>query len=104
MLLFLFPSYLHCVNLCYNKLCFVNGRFIMNESEKILEILNRIRIKKNVGIFDALMIFVEEQDIEIEDILPVLDSTIINLLKNDAINMNIVCNKKLFSTDVTSLF
>ena len=73
----------------------------MTDAEKLLGIINTISANRKIGIFDALMVFCEESNIEIEDIIPLFDS---NLIRTDALNMNIVCNRKLFEKKTTSLF
>ena len=77
----------------------------MNDSEKLLGIINDISIKNDIGIFDALILFTEQENIEIEDIIPMLDANLIAKLKTDALNMNMVCNKEAFDyKKTTSLF
>ncbi len=76
----------------------------MTDAEKLLGIINTISLERKVGIFDALIIFSEENNIEIEDIIPMLDSNITEKIKTDALSMNIVCNRKLFEKKTTSLF
>ena len=76
----------------------------MTDAEKLLGIINTISLERKVGIFDALIIFSDENNIEIEDIIPMLDSNITEKIKTDALSMNIVCNRKLFEKKTTSLF
>lgn len=76
----------------------------MTDAEKLLGIINTISANRKIGIFDALMVFCEESNIEIEDIIPLLDSNLIEKIRTDALNMNIVCNRKLFEKKTTSLF
>lgn len=76
----------------------------MTDAEKLMAIISTIAIERKVGIFDAVVIFSEENNIEMEDIIPVLDANIIEKIRADALNMNIVCNRKLFEKKTTSLF
>ncbi len=76
----------------------------MTESEKLLCIINELSIEKGIGIFDAIIEFAEERSIDIEDVISILDSHIIDRIKIDALNMGIVCNRKLFEQKTTSLF
>ena len=76
----------------------------MTDAEKLLGIINTISMERKVGVFDALIIFAEENNIDIEDIIPVFDANIIEKIKTDALSMNIVCNRKLFKKKTTSLF
>lgn len=76
----------------------------MQDSERLIEMINTISAEKSIGIFDATLLFCEENNIEIEDIIGIFDSYTIEKIKSDALNMNIVCNRKLFSRKTTSLF
>ena len=77
----------------------------MTESEKLYEILSEFAIKKNIGIFEAVVLFSNENNIDIEDIIKILDDTIKEKLKVDALNTGIVCNRKIFlPLKTTSLF
>ena len=76
----------------------------MTESEKLLGIINDISAKKNIGIFDSIIFFSEDRGIDIEDVIAILDTHMIELTKLDALNMGIVCNKKMFESKTTSLF
>lgn len=76
----------------------------MTESEKLLGIINDISAEKNIGIFDSIIFFSEDRGIDIEDVIAILDTHMIELTKLDALNMGIVCNKKMFESKTTSLF
>ena len=56
--------------------------------------------------FEAVIFFATENNIDIEDIVKVLDDNIKEKLKQDALKMGIVCNRKLFEPSIktTSLF
>ena len=53
----------------------------MTDAEKLLGIINTISMERKVGVFDALIIFAEENNIDIEDIIPVFDANIIEKIK-----------------------
>lgn len=76
----------------------------MKDSERLFELINEISDEKEVGMFDATLIFCENNNIEIEDIIPIFDDYMLEKIKGDALDMNIVCNKKLFARKTTSLF
>ena len=76
----------------------------MTESEKLLHIVNEIALLKRVGIFEAMIIYSEENSIDIEDLIPVMDNHMIERIKLDALKSGIVCNRGLFETKTTSLF
>lgn len=76
----------------------------MNDSERLLIIINELRIEKSIGIFDAIILIAEEKKIDVEDIVASLDPQIIEQIKTDALNMGIVCNSKLFAPKTNSLF
>lgn len=78
----------------------------MSESEKLHELIAEIAVKKKIGMFEAVILFSSENNIDIEDIVKVLDDTIKEKLKQDALKMGIVCNRKLFEPSIktTSLF
>lgn len=76
----------------------------MTESEKLLHIVNEIALSKRVGIFEAMIIYSEENSIDIEDLIPVMDNHMIERIKLDALKSGIVCNRSLFETKTTSLF
>lgn len=78
----------------------------MSESEKLHEIIADIADKKKIGIFEAVILFSTDNNVDIEDIVKVLDDGIKEKLKQDALKMGIVCNRKLFEPSIktTSLF
>ena len=76
----------------------------MTETEKLIEIVTKISINRKVGLFEAIFIFSDENMIEMEDIIPIIDSSLIEKVKADALNTNIVCNRKLFEVKTTNLF
>lgn len=76
----------------------------MTESEKLLHIVNEIAVAKRVGIFEAIIIYAQENSIDIEDLIPVMDTHMVERVKLDALNSGIVCNRSLFETKTTSLF
>lgn len=77
----------------------------MNDSEKILQEILTIAKDKSIGLFEATLLFAEDHNIDIEDIVKVLDDSTINKLKKDALNENLVCNRKEFEgIQITSLF
>ena len=76
----------------------------MTEAEKLLCIINEISANKRIGIFEAVILYAEENSIEIEDLIPVLDTHIIEKIQHDALKHGIVCNRSLFEKKTTSLF
>lgn len=78
----------------------------MKDSEKFLVEINLIMQSKNVGMFEATLIFAEEHNIDVEDVAKALDPCAIGKIKDDALKENIVCNKKLFKSEdeVISIF
>ena len=53
----------------------------------------------------SLNLFSNENNIDIEDIIKILDDTIKEKLKVDALNTGIVCNRKIFQPlKTTALF
>ncbi len=76
----------------------------MQDSEKLIEMINTISSEKCVGVFEATIIFCEDNKVDIEDIIKILDISSIERIKTDALNNNIVCNRKLFAKKTTSLF
>lgn len=78
----------------------------MSESERLFELISNISITKKIGIFEAVILFSTENNIDIEDIIKVLDDNMKDKLKQDALKTGIVCNRKLFEPQIktTSLF
>ena len=48
----------------------------MTESEKLYEILSEFAIKKNIGIFEAVVLFSNENNIDIEDIISIIPDSL----------------------------
>ena len=69
----------------------------MEDSEKFLAEINSICIEKNIGIFEATLIFAEKYNIDIEEVVASLDSHTIDKLKVNALDDNLVCNRNLFT-------
>ena len=57
----------------------------MNISEQILHELFKIRDEKRVDLMDAMEIFCEEKDQDVEVVIETLDAHVIELLRRDAI-------------------
>lgn len=68
----------------------------MKESDRIHAILSDLSQEKKINLFESVILFADENNLDVEDIIAALDTHVIDRIKADALNMNIVCNKKLF--------
>lgn len=64
------------------------------DAESLLLKLVGIKKHRNVNMFDAVQLFCEESEIEIESIIPLLDKNTIEELKADAIENRLHVNRK----------
>lgn len=77
----------------------------MLDSEKMVIELVDISEKYDIGMIDSLVRFVEERNLDIEDIIPLLDKNTVDKIKKEALSDNLVSRKKFkFEKIVGSLF
>lgn len=77
----------------------------MLDSEKMVIELVDISEKYDIGMIDSLVKFVEERNLDIEDIIPLLDKNTVEKIKKEALSGNLVSRKKFKSEKlVGSLF
>lgn len=77
----------------------------MLDSEKMVIELVDISEKYDIGMIDSLVKFVEERNLDIEDIIPLLDKNTVDKIKKEALSENLVSRKKFKSEKlVGSLF
>lgn len=83
----------------------LNKEIAMLDSEKMVVELVDISEKYDIGIIDSLIRFVEERNVDIEDIIPLLDKSTIDKIKQEALRGNLVSRKKFKSEKIVgSLF
>lgn len=77
----------------------------MLDSEKMVIELVDISEKYDIGMIDSLVKFVEERNLDIEDVIPLLDKNTVDKIKKEALSENLVSRKKFKSEKlVGSLF
>lgn len=84
---------------------FTTKDIAMLDSEKMVVELVNMSDKYDIGFIDSLVRFVEERNLDIEDVIPLLDKSTIEKIKQEALRGNLVSRKK-FQTEkiVGSLF
>jgi len=77
----------------------------MLDSEKMVVELVDISEKYEIGMIDSLVKFVEERNLDIEDVIPLLDKNTVDKIKQEALRENLISRKKFKSEKlVGSLF
>lgn len=77
----------------------------MLDKERMLIELVNISDKYGIGMFDSVIKFAEERNIDIEDVIPLLDKNVIDKIKREAIKESMVSKKQFGSEKITtSLF
>ena len=69
----------------------------MLDSEKMVVELVDISEKYEIGMIDSLVKFVEERNLDIEDVIPLLDKNTVDKIKQEALRENLISRKKFKS-------